>query len=219
MTRACAAAVWRTCDSPLGQFAVAAQAHALIAVVLPGLPRPQAVTELEDGEDRRRAEVLAARACAQLTEYFAGERTRFTLPTDLVLSRGPFAARVQRALAQIPYGQTRSYGELAAMVCPEDGFPRKPDPAMFTHMLNKHRLDPARTLAIGDRPIDITTAHKVGVAGFPPGGCAPHPPLHQSGHHRVIAPFRDSGSGVSGARAGAKRLVENHATARDGACA
>lgn len=54
---------------------------------------------------------------------------------------------------------------VADMVCPEDGFPRKPDPAMFTHMLNKHRLDPARTLAIGDRPIDITTAHKVGVAG------------------------------------------------------
>ncbi|MGJ9711039.1 methylated-DNA--[protein]-cysteine S-methyltransferase [Actinotignum sp. GS-2025c] len=116
MTRACAAAVWRTCDSPLGQFAVAAQAHALIAVVLPGLSRPQAVTELEDGEERRRAEVLAARVCAQLTEYFAGERTRFTLPTDLVLTRGPCAARVQRALAEIPYGQTRSYGELAAMV-------------------------------------------------------------------------------------------------------
>lgn len=98
MTRACAAAIWRTCDSPLGQFAVAAQAHALIAVVLPGRPRPQAVTELEDGEDRRRAEGLAARACAQLSEYFAGERTCFTLPTDLVLTRGPFAARVQRAL-------------------------------------------------------------------------------------------------------------------------
>ncbi|MGJ9533305.1 methylated-DNA--[protein]-cysteine S-methyltransferase [Actinotignum sp. GS-2025b] len=116
MTRACAAALWRTCDSPLGQFAVAAQAHALIAVVLPGLPRPQAVTELEDGAKRRRAEELAARACAQLSEYFAGERTCFTLPTDLVLTRGPFAARVQRALAEIPYGQTRSYGELAALL-------------------------------------------------------------------------------------------------------
>ncbi|MDE1566494.1 haloacid dehalogenase [Actinotignum sanguinis] len=55
--------------------------------------------------------------------------------------------------------------QVSDMVCPEDGFPRKPDPAMFTHMINKHHLDPARTLAIGDRPIDITTAHKVGVAG------------------------------------------------------
>ncbi|MDY5147779.1 methylated-DNA--[protein]-cysteine S-methyltransferase [Actinotignum sanguinis] len=115
MTRACAAAVWRSCDSPLGQFAVAAQAHALIAVVLPGLPRPQAVIELEKGEERCRAEQLAAEACAQLTEYFAGERTYFTLPTDLVLTRGPFAARLQRTLGEIPYGQTRSYGQLAAM--------------------------------------------------------------------------------------------------------
>ena len=50
----------------------------------------------------------------QLSEYFAGERTTFELP----LSAGgtPFQQRVWRALAEIPYGETVSYGELAAAI-------------------------------------------------------------------------------------------------------
>jgi methylated-DNA-[protein]-cysteine S-methyltransferase len=47
----------------------------------------------------------------QLAEYFAGERQRFDLP---LAPRGePFRQRVWRLLAQIPYGETRSYGQLA----------------------------------------------------------------------------------------------------------
>ncbi|MGJ9525923.1 methylated-DNA--[protein]-cysteine S-methyltransferase [Actinotignum sp. GS-2025b] len=154
MTRACAAAVWRTCDSPLGQFAVAAQAHAVIAVVLPGCPGPQAVIEIENEAERRRAEELAARACAQLAEYFAGERTHFRLPTDLLLTRGPFAARVQRALEEIPYGETRSYGQLAAMV----GNPRAVR---------------AVGSACARNPIPIVLpCHRVLAARGAPGGCA-----------------------------------------------
>jgi O-6-methylguanine DNA methyltransferase len=51
---------------------------------------------------------------AQLREYFAGRRTAFDLPLDL---RGtPFQRRVWRALTEIPYGERRSYKEIAAMI-------------------------------------------------------------------------------------------------------
>lgn len=45
------------------------------------------------------------------------------------------------------------------LICPEDGYPRKPDPAMFRALLERHGLDPARCLAVGDRPIDAEAAH------------------------------------------------------------
>lgn len=50
----------------------------------------------------------------QLTEYFAGERTAFELP--LAPAGSPFQRDVWNALLAIPYGETRSYGELAAAV-------------------------------------------------------------------------------------------------------
>jgi O-6-methylguanine DNA methyltransferase len=50
----------------------------------------------------------------QLAEYFQGKRTRFDVPLDL---RGTgFRMKVWRALRQIPYGETRSYGEVARAV-------------------------------------------------------------------------------------------------------
>jgi len=48
---------------------------------------------------------------AQLTEYFAGERTEFTVP--LALHGTDFQRKVWTALRQIPYGETWSYGQLA----------------------------------------------------------------------------------------------------------
>ena len=47
----------------------------------------------------------------QLAEYFAGRRRRFELP--LVAPGTPFQRRVWRALVRIPYGETRTYGDLA----------------------------------------------------------------------------------------------------------
>ena len=51
-------------------------------------------------------------ACRQLAEWFAGERTRFDLP--LRASGTPFQLAVWKALREIPFGETRSYGEIAA---------------------------------------------------------------------------------------------------------
>ena len=70
--------------------------------------------------DARCSESEAAHreAGSQLLEYLEGARTRFELPLDL---RGtPFQLRVWEALLEIPYGETRSYREIARAV-------RKPD--------------------------------------------------------------------------------------------
>ncbi|WP_329284647.1 methylated-DNA--[protein]-cysteine S-methyltransferase [Streptomyces sp. NBC_00691] len=50
-------------------------------------------------------------AIRQLDAYFAGELTSFELPLNLIGT--PFQLRVWEALLRIPYGETRTYGELA----------------------------------------------------------------------------------------------------------
>lgn len=57
---------------------------------------------------------LLARACAQLREYFRGERRTFSLP--LVCEGPPFQRKVWLALDAIPYGCTETYGSLGAKV-------------------------------------------------------------------------------------------------------
>lgn len=60
---------------------------------------------------REDASLVVAEAARQLAEYFAGERRAFDLPLD---ARGtPFQKRVWNALSRIPYGETRSYGDIA----------------------------------------------------------------------------------------------------------
>ncbi len=54
---------------------------------------------------------LISRAARQLEEYFAGIRTDFDLP--LRASGTPFQQRVWDALLTIPYGETRTYGDIA----------------------------------------------------------------------------------------------------------
>ena len=50
----------------------------------------------------------------QLEEYFAGRRRQFDLP--LAPAGTPFQQRVWRALLDVPYGETISYGELASRI-------------------------------------------------------------------------------------------------------
>ncbi|HKA87564.1 MAG TPA: methylated-DNA--[protein]-cysteine S-methyltransferase [Haliangiales bacterium] len=57
---------------------------------------------------------VLARARAQLAEYFAGERTEFDLP--LGPSGTAFQESVWKALQGIPYGETVSYGTIAARI-------------------------------------------------------------------------------------------------------
>lgn len=53
-------------------------------------------------------------AVEQLAAYFAGELTEFDLKLDMIGT--PFQRRVWEALLTIPYGETRSYGEIARQI-------------------------------------------------------------------------------------------------------
>lgn len=54
---------------------------------------------------------ILKKCCSELSEYFNGNRTMFTVPLDL---RGTdFQLKVWRALARIPYGGTTTYGAIA----------------------------------------------------------------------------------------------------------
>ncbi len=53
-------------------------------------------------------------AADELRRYFAGERVRFSCPLDLYGT--PFQLSVWQALQDIPYGETRSYGQIAQLV-------------------------------------------------------------------------------------------------------
>ena len=69
-----------------------------------------------DGPEKGREEtpsVLALAAC-QLSEYCAGKRKTFELP--LRPEGTEFQRRVWAALSEIPYGETRSYGQIAATI-------------------------------------------------------------------------------------------------------
>ena len=57
---------------------------------------------------------LTGRAAAELEEYFSGRRREFSVP--LSPHGTPFQLAVWEALRRVPYGQTRTYGEIAAAV-------------------------------------------------------------------------------------------------------
>ena len=58
--------------------------------------------------------VLARQTLTEIAEYLAGRRRKFTIPLDL--EGTPFQVKVWKALLEIPYGETRSYGEIARRI-------------------------------------------------------------------------------------------------------
>jgi methylated-DNA-[protein]-cysteine S-methyltransferase len=63
-------------------------------------------------DDAPRGDSLGRAILSQLREYFAAERRDFELP--LAAAGTPFQQRVWTALREIPFGETRSYAEVAA---------------------------------------------------------------------------------------------------------
>ena len=100
-----------TIDSPVGPLTVTAEGGLVTAVDFGGTRAgPEGRACETCGNPGPDAGVLAE-AARQLTAYFAGERREFALP--LAPSGTPFRLRVWAAMQAIPYGQTRSYGDLA----------------------------------------------------------------------------------------------------------
>lgn len=98
-----------TMPSPVGRLTLVASDVGLRAVLWEN-DRPARVPVGAATENAGHPVLAAARR--QLDAYFAGALFRFELQLDAVGT--PFQKRVWAALARIPFGQTRSYGAIAA---------------------------------------------------------------------------------------------------------
>jgi methylated-DNA-[protein]-cysteine S-methyltransferase len=105
---------YTTADSPFGTLLLATTPKGLVRVGLPNQDADELLVELATRVSPRVLEApaqLDAARC-ELDLYFEGKLTEFDLPLDWQLSRD-FRRRVLRAIARIPYGQTRSYTQMA----------------------------------------------------------------------------------------------------------
>ena len=121
-------------DSSIGKLVIASTDHGLVRILLPreggfdfmsSLHKayPDATLIEDQGKNQN--------VMNQLREYFDGNRTGFSLSLEL---RGTeFQKSVWKAVAQVPYGQTRSYGEIAQEV----GRPKA-----FRAVGNANRMNP-----------------------------------------------------------------------------
>ena len=95
--------------SPVGDLLLAGSSGALELISFPTGAKAR-----RPGPDWEHAEHAFAVAAAQLRAYFAGELRTFDL--DVRLSVTPFQREVLGELRRIPYGETRTYGEIAARI-------------------------------------------------------------------------------------------------------
>jgi methylated-DNA-[protein]-cysteine S-methyltransferase len=101
-------------DSPVGRLLLAATPRGLVRITFP-IETPETVLEqLAESVSPRILESPAKldEVRRELDRYFEGELHDFDVPLDWQLTRG-FYRKVLRATARIPYGQTRSYSEMA----------------------------------------------------------------------------------------------------------
>jgi methylated-DNA-[protein]-cysteine S-methyltransferase len=107
---------YTTTDSPFGSLLLAKTPRGLVRLGLPNQDADELLVELAQKVSPRVLEVPAEldETRRELDLYFAGKLDRFDLPLDWQLSDG-FSLRVQRAIASIPYGETRNYTEMATV--------------------------------------------------------------------------------------------------------
>lgn len=94
--------------SPVGQLKLIANQDALVAVLWES-DKPNRVLLGEMHEDENHP--ILQQAKAELYDYFQGKRTHFELPLEFYGTE--FQKKVWAELLKIPYGQTRSYLDIA----------------------------------------------------------------------------------------------------------
>ncbi len=95
--------------SPVGPLRLVVDAHGLRQIAFVQERHPKTLPA-----HATRSPAAVAPARIQLEQYFAGDRQQFELPLHPLGT--PFQLTVWQALAQIPYGETTSYGELAQRI-------------------------------------------------------------------------------------------------------
>ena len=106
-----------TMPSPVGELTLVASDAGLRAILWDGDRGRVAVRETV----RDDAHPVLVAATRQLAEYFAGTRTAFDVPLDP--EGTPFQRDVWAALLAIPFGETRSYAQIARAVGRPAAFP------------------------------------------------------------------------------------------------
>ncbi len=102
---------YKKIESPIGPLTLVARAKCLTAICWErddsgGMP------SIASTEDKTHPVLVAAER--QLNEYFDGRRKTFSLPLELAGTE--FQNKVWRAVMTIPFGETRSYGQIAEQV-------------------------------------------------------------------------------------------------------
>ena len=129
--------VFKTVKSPIGALRIVASSRGVAAISW----QSKAFEALFRGSRRADEHPALLDVERQLREYFAGKRRTFALPIDYTGSH--FQNTVWKTIATIPYGESRSYAEVA-------------------HRIGNFRAARAVGAAIGKNPVAIITPdHRV----------------------------------------------------------
>jgi methylated-DNA-[protein]-cysteine S-methyltransferase len=103
--------VYKMVASPVGKLKLVARGENLVAILWEN-DRPNRVKlgEMREVDDYP----VLVETARQLAEYFAGTRTRFEVATEFIGTE--FQKKVWNALLTIPFGETRSYREIAMQI-------------------------------------------------------------------------------------------------------
>jgi methylated-DNA-[protein]-cysteine S-methyltransferase len=99
---------YKTIESPVGKLKLVASDRGLVAILWEN-DKPSRVRLSELVEDRKHSVLVETER--ELGEYFASRRKAFSVALDMRGTR--FQKDVWEALLAIPFGETRSYGQLA----------------------------------------------------------------------------------------------------------
>lgn len=104
---------YTTMDSPIGELFIAATELGLVRIAFENGNWEAVATQLGRRIGPLKDDPTTLQPIiAELEEYFAGKRKEFTIGVDLRLANG-FRRNVLEYLRSIPYGETKSYAEVA----------------------------------------------------------------------------------------------------------
>lgn len=103
--------VYKTMRTPVGELTLVATERGLAAVLWED-DSPTRVRVKAEKADKNHPVLREAEQ--QLRDYFAGKRTSFSIPLDFLGTA--FQKKVWAALLKIPFGETRSYGQIARQI-------------------------------------------------------------------------------------------------------